>query len=337
MAQSARLRGDDAGIMTTNCRAFWLEAPRQGALRTQDVGAGGAETVTVASRFGAISRGSEALVAAGRVPQSEYGRMRAPFQQGDFPFPVKYGYATVGTVTEGPVTRRGETVFCLHPHQDRFAVPAEAAIPVPPDVPAERAVLAANMETALNAVWDAGIAPGDRVAVVGAGLVGSLVAYLAARVPGSAVTLVDVNLGRAGLAERLGARFADPDDVPGDCDVVVHASASEAGLATAIAAAGFEARIVELSWYGERSVTVPLGGRFHSQRLGIVASQVGAVPPARRARWSNARRLATALRLLADDRLDALFSGETHFDDLPGAYAGILDDPGTLCHRIRYA
>ena len=337
MVRGARFQEHDAGIMTTNCRAFWLEAPRQGALREQQPGAGGEGTVTVASRFGAISRGSEALVAAGRVPESEYGRMRAPFQEGDFPFPVKYGYATVGTITEGPEARLGETVFCLHPHQDRFQVPADAAIAVPPGVPAERAVLAANMETALNAVWDAGIAPGDRVAVVGAGLVGSLVAYLAARAAASEVTLVDVNLGRAALAERLGAGFADPDDVPGDCDVVVHASASEAGLVTAIAAAGFEARIVELSWYGERSVKLPLGGRFHSQRLGIVASQVGAVPPGRRARWSNARRLATALRLLADDRLDVLFSGETRFEDLPDAYAGILDDPDTLCHRIRYA
>ncbi|MEF2552518.1 zinc-binding alcohol dehydrogenase [Aurantimonas sp. A2-1-M11] len=322
--------------MTTKCRAFWLEGPDQPALRSQELGPLAPGMVEIASRFGAISRGTEALVAAGRVPASEHERMRAPFQDGDFPFPVQYGYATVGEVVAGPGERLGETVFCLYPHQDRFQLPAGMAVPVPGSLPAERAVLAANMETALNVVWDARIAPGDRVAVVGSGLVGLLVAWLAAGIPGTDTCLVDLNPERASIARALGCRFAAPADIPHDCDVVIHASASAAGLATAIDAAGFEARIVELSWYGDRPVSVPLGGAFHSRRLQIVGSQVGHVPPERRARWSLGRRLAAALALLDDPRLDGLVSGETRFTDLPGRYAGILADPATLCHRVRY-
>ncbi|MCC4297778.1 zinc-dependent alcohol dehydrogenase [Aurantimonas coralicida] len=322
--------------MTTICRALWLDGPDRPGLRVEELGPLATGSVEIASRFGAISRGTEALVAAGHVPESEHERMRAPLQAGDFPFPVKYGYSTVGEIVAGPPERLGQTVFCLHPHQDRFQAPAAMAVPVPDDVPAKRAVLAANMETALNVVWDAGIAPGDRVAIVGGGLVGLLVAWLAARIPGTDTCLVELNPERAVIAQTLGCRFASPAGAPADCDVVVHASASAAGLATAIEAAGFEARIVELSWYGDRPVSVPLGGAFHSRRLQIVASQVGHVPPERRARWSLGRRMATALSLLADPRLDALVSGETRFADLPASYAGILADPATLCHRIRY-
>ena len=322
--------------MTTLCRALWLEDTGRAALRECAVLPAAAGELLVDSRFGAISRGTEALVAAGRVPESEHERMRAPFQEGDFPFPVKYGYAVVGEIVEGPAERLGETVFCLYPHQDRFTLPANAAVPVPAAVPAERAVLAANMETALNIVWDARIAPGDRVSVVGGGLVGMLVASLAARIPGCDVTVIDRNADRAAVATALGSSFAVPTAALGDCDVVIHASASEAGLATALGCAGFEARLVEASWYGDRPVAVPLGGAFHSRRLSIVASQVGHVPPERRARWDYRRRMTAALDLLADPRLDVLISGETGFSDLAGAYAGILSDPATLCHRIRY-
>lgn len=324
------------GATTTLCRALWLEEKGRAAIREGALPAGDAGAVVVESRFGAISRGTESLVAAGLVPESEYERMRAPFQEGDFPSPVKYGYAVVGTIVDGPPGRIGETVFCLYPHQDRFTVPVEAAVPVPASVPAERAVLAANMETALNIVWDARIGPGDRVGVVGGGLVGMLVGSLAARIPACDVTVVDKNADRAEIAAALGCGFAGPENAPSDCDVVIHASASEAGLATALGCAGFEARLVEASWYGDRPVAVPLGGAFHSLRLAIVASQVGQLPPERRARWNYRRRLTAALDLLADARLDSLISGETRFSDLADAYVGILSDPATLCHRIRY-
>ncbi|GGG05083.1 dehydrogenase [Rhizobium wenxiniae] len=323
----------------TMSRALWLTGVRQAELRSTSLGTLGEGELLVESSFGAISRGTEALVAEGAVPASERDCMRAPMQAGNFPFPVKYGYAVVGKVSAGGERPIGQTVFCLHPHQDLFHIPANMAIPVPSEVPAARAVLAANMETALNGIWDAGIMAGDKVTIVGGGLVGLLAGFLAAKVPGTQVTLVDVNPDRGRLAKTLGCSFALPGDAEVsacDSDVVIHASATSDGLSTAIAVAGFEARIVEMSWFGDSSSVVPLGGRFHSHRLSIVGSQVGHVPAARRARWPLSRRLETALALLADDCLDALISGETAFNDLAGRYITILSDPDTLCHRIRY-
>jgi NADPH:quinone reductase-like Zn-dependent oxidoreductase len=316
-------------------RAFWLTGPGTSELRPAAVRPGPGEVV-VETLFSGISRGTEALIAAGRVPASEHATMRCPLQEGDFPFPVKYGYAAVGRVAEGPADLLGRPVFVLHPHQDRFAAPATMAVPVPDTVPPPRAVLAANMETALNVTWDAAASPGDRIAIIGAGVVGALAAFLCARIPGTEVTLVDIDPARAPLAAAFGCRFAGPADAPAECDIVIHASASAAGLATAIACAGTESRIVEASWYGAGTTPAPLGGAFHSRRLGLVASQVGRIPPARAPRWTHRRRLEAALALLADPVLDLLISGETPFDRLPAAHAGILASPATLCHCIRY-
>lgn len=287
--------------------------------------------------FTGISRGTERLVFEGRVPPGEHATMRAPFQNGDFTFPVKYGYAAVGRVQN--THRAGEIVFALFPHQDQFGLPPEDAVQVPADVPPERAVLAANMETALNIVWDAGIQPGDRVAIVGCGVVGALVGYLAARIPGTEVAMIDVDAARAPLAHALGCTFLAPAEVQnrdGDADVVVHASASATGLATAISLAGIESTVVEASWYGTGLTATPLGGRFHQRRLKLVSSQVGRIPPGHSARWTYRRRLQKALALLADPVLDRLISGETPFAEISRTYGSILGDPATLCHRIRF-
>lgn len=318
-------------------RAFWTVEPGRGEIRGEALPARGPDDVLVASLWGAVSRGTESLVFAGRVPESEWERMRAPFQAGDFPFPVKYGYATVGRVEAGPAGMVGREVFALHPHQDRFVLPAEAVTPLPAGLPARRAVLAANMETALNALWDGGAGPGDRIVVVGGGVVGALVAGLAAGLPGAEVTLVDVDPARRRIAAALGAGFAAPEETPGDADLVIHTSASAAGLATALAAAGDEATVVELSWYGDKAVTVGLGAGFHVQRLRLVSSQVGRVAASRRSRWSYGRRLAKALEMLRDDRFDALLAAPVDFDDLPARMPAILA-PGAPadCPLIRY-
>ena len=310
-------------------RALWCISPEQTELRPASAGEG----VAVRALFSGISRGTERLVLAGRVPSGEQARMRAPFQEGDFPFPVKYGYASVGIATEGALA--GRPVFALFPHQDTYRLPEDALIPLPDSLPPERAVLAANMETALNVLWDSGAGPGDRIAVVGGGLVGLLTASLAARLPGAEVVVIDLQ-DRAALARSFGCGFANRDDAPGGQDAVIHTSASQAGLALALSLAGPQATITEASWHGAGAVALPLGAAFHSQRLRIVSSQVGATPPDRAPRWTYRRRLAKAIDLLRDDRLDALISGETAFADLPDAYAAILSDPATLCHRIRY-
>lgn len=318
-------------------QALWYVGPGKAEIRDEPLASLSPGEVRIRARYGAVSRGTESLVWAGRVPESEYGRMRAPFMDGAFPFPLKYGYATVGEVEAGPAELVGRTAFVLYPHQSRFNVPAAAVIAVPENVPPGRAVLAANMETALNAVWDAAPGPADRIAVVGGGVVGALVAYLCGHLPGAAVTLVDVNLARAGLAQALGIGFALPDEASADCDLVVHASGSAAGLTTALRLAGEEATVLEMSWYGAGEVSVPLGGPFHSRRLRLQSSQVGQVAPTRRPRWTHGRRLAAALGLLSDARLDALLAPAVAFADLPRRLPDILSPgSGVLCQVIRY-
>lgn len=319
-----------------NARALWIAAAGICEIREAPVSKPADGHVLVRMQYSGISRGTENLVFNGRVPLSEFERMRGPHMDGEFPFPVKYGYSAVGTVEEGDVSLAGRSVFCLHPHQDFFTVAATAVTPLPEGLPPARAVLAANMETALNIVWDADILPGDKVAVFGAGVVGALVAYLASRIVGTEVLLVDRNGARQGLAGRLGIDFATGEAVAGEFDVLINASGSADALSQAIELAGQEARIVEASWHGDRPVSLPLGGAFHARRLTIASSQVGSLPPSRRARWTYARRLAKALDLLRDERLDALISGETRFADLAAGYPAILADPRTLCHRIRY-
>jgi hypothetical protein len=325
-------------VIAETARALWYVGRGQAEVRDEQLGPLTPGAVRVRAVHGAISRGTESLIADGRVPPSEFQRMRAPFMAGTFPFPVKYGYATVGVVEIGPADLLGRAVFTLHPHQTVFDLPVTAAVPVPAKVPASRAVLAANMETALNSVWDAGPGPFGRVAVVGAGVVGALTGLVCRELASADVTLVDINPARATVASRFGLKFATPDRAPTECALVIHASASGAGLATALTLAGDEATILELSWYGSADVPVPLGGAFHSRRLKLIASQVGKVAPSHRRDWTHRRRLEKALSLLADDRLDVLFDTPIAFEDLPAQLPRILSPgSGVLCQRIDYS
>ncbi|MFC5291181.1 dehydrogenase [Actinokineospora guangxiensis] len=311
-------------------RALWVTGKGQSALLTVDVPPPGPGEVLVRTLWTGVSRGTETLVHDGQVPRSQWARMRAPFQDGDFPWPVKYGYLNVGVVEAGPRELLDRTVFCLYPHQTRYVVPASAVTPVPDAVPPERAVLAGTVETAVNALWDARPMVGDRVAVVGAGMVGSAVAALLAGIPGVRAQLVDTDPARAATAAALGVGFAAPDAAAGGCDLVFHASATDAGLATALRLLRDGGEVVELSWYGDRRVGVALGEDFHSRRLAVRASQVGTLARPDR---DHAERMALALELLADPRFDALISGESPFAELPSVMARLS---GALCHRIDY-
>jgi threonine dehydrogenase-like Zn-dependent dehydrogenase len=263
--------------------------------------------------------------------------MRAPFQTGEFPAPIKYGYSSVGVVEAGSETLVGRTVFCLYPHQTAYVVPANAVVPLPPTVPPSRAVLAANLETALNGLWDAALRLGDRIAIVGAGTVGCLVAYLAAGVPGCEVQLIDVDAGKAPIAAALNVEFAVPSQAYADADLVIHASGVPAGLVTSLSLAGFEATVVEMSWFGDQPVSLPLGEAFHAKRLTLRSSQVGRVATAQRGRWTPRRRLAKALALLGDPVLEVLVSGESPFSELPRTMEQLADrSNATLCQRISY-
>lgn len=319
-------------------RAFWITTPGQGEIRVESLKPPNPDEVLVRTLYTGISRGTESLVFRGEVPPSQQQAMRAPFQQGDFPAPVKYGYCNVGVVEIGPKDLRNRTVFCLYPHQDRYVVPATAATLVPAPIPAGRAVLAANLETALNVLWDAIPQLGDRITVIGAGVVGCLIARLAGKLPGCRVQLVDVDEGRAAVAERLGIQFALPDQAEGEQDVLIHASGSPDGLVLALRLAGFEATVVEASWFGTRPVNLPLGENFHAKRLTLRSSQVGNIATSQRARWDYRRRMATVMHLLDDPILDILISGESPFAELPRVMAELSRNPyGVLCHRVVYA
>lgn len=313
----------------TAARAFWTVAPGRGEIRGETLPGTVPGQLLVHAIASGVSRGTESLVFAGRLPASQYQAMRAPLMGGEFPFPVKYGYSTVGRIANGG------RIFALHPHQDVFLAPAGMCIPVPDAVPTPRAVLAANMETALNLLWDASPLAGEHMLVIGAGVVGLLCAALLARIPAAQVTVVDTNRSRAELARRFGCAFALPEAAPPDQELVVHASASEAGLRLALACAAFEARIIEASWFGDRAPALPLGEAFHARRLRLIATQVGAVAPAMRGRRSHGERLAMALELLADPAYDALLDGPTRFEDMPHMMPHILE-PGGLCHVITY-
>ena len=323
--------------MSGDARAFWLAAPGRGEIRPERVPSPARDEVLVRTLHTGVSRGTETLVFAGRVPESQWAQMRAPYQEGDFPGPVKYGYLNVGVVEQGPGELAGKIVFCLYPHQTRYVVPASAVTVVPDGVPAHRAVLAGTVETAVNALWDAAPLVGDRITVVGAGMVGCCVAALLARFPGAGVQLVDVDPGRAAVAAALGVEFALPADAAGGRDLVVHASATAAGLQRSLDLLAPEGTVVELSWYGDREVSLALGGAFHSGRLTIRGSQVGTVSPARRASRSFADRLALALDLLRDPAFDTLITGTSRFDQLPDVLASLATGAlPALCHLIAY-
>ncbi|GAA3747756.1 zinc-dependent alcohol dehydrogenase [Salinactinospora qingdaonensis] len=323
--------------MPREARACWLRSPGQAEIRQLSLASPAAGEVLVRTLHSAVSRGSETLVFRGEVPQSQYPVMRAPFQEGDFPAPVKYGYLNVGVVEQGPPDLLGRTVFCLYPHQTRYVVPAEMVVPVPEAVPPQRAILAGTVETAVNALWDAAPLVGDRVAVVGAGMVGCCVARLLAGFPGVRTQLVDIDPARQRLAADLGVDFATPEHAAGECDLVVHASATEEGLAHSLRLLGHEATVVELSWYGDRRVNLALGEEFHSRRLTLRSSQVGTVSPARNARRGFSDRLALALDLLADPAFDALITGASDFDELPRILPRLATgELPALCHRIDY-
>lgn len=315
--------------------ALWYTAPGRVERRTVELPAAG--DVTLEALYSGISRGTETLVLHGRVPASEHLRMRCPLQEGDFPFPVKYGYALVGRIVEGPAELKGETAFVLHPHQRTARVPLSFVRPLPKGLPPKRACLAANMETALNITWDAQLTPGQNVLIVGGGVLGLLTAAVAALVPDTKVTVVDVLATRADVAQKMGAGFSLPATAPTNQDVVIHTSATEDGLLRALECAAFEAKIVEASWYGARKVTLPLGAAFHAQRLQIVSSQVGSVAPSHRGSVSHAERMARALDLLRDEKYDTLITGEIPFDDAPKRLPAVLSgDSSDLMTVLRY-
>lgn len=317
--------------------AYWTVGPGKGELRREDLPVPGPGEALIRTLYSGISKGTELVVHNARVPECVAAEMAAPNQEGSFPSPVKFGYLSVGVVEDGPADWLGRTVFCLYPHQDRYIVPVEKLTVVPDDVPARRAVLTGTVETAINGIWEAGPRLGDRVAVIGAGLVGGMVAKLLAAFPLGRLQLVDIDPAKGAFADTLGVEFSLPGDALPDCDIVIHCSASEAGLARALQLAGDDGDVIEMSWYADRQVSVPLGEDFHARRLSIRASQVGVVARARRHRRTNADRLRLAVSLLSDPAFDAFLTGSSPLAELPDVVQRLSDGAlDALCHVIEY-
>jgi len=318
-------------------RAFWVEAPGQGALRDEALPEPGPGEVLVRMLYSGISRGTESLVFHDLVPESLHESMRCPHQAGAFSLPVKYGYIAVGEIAAGD-GEVGQAVFCLHPHQSHFVVPATAIMSLPSELPPARAVLTANLETAVNGVWDGEVAPEQQISVIGAGVVGLLTAWVLKQTGIRDLEVIDLDPGRADVAASLGLSFATPDQARSDRDVIFHASGSAGGLRRALALCANEARIIDLSWYGDTEVTLPLGAAFHARRLTIQSSQVGQIARSHRGQWDYRRRMAHVLELLAQHpELDVLVDEESSFDDLPQTMKRLAaSSGGVLCHRVRY-
>ncbi|MGP0224610.1 MULTISPECIES: zinc-dependent alcohol dehydrogenase [unclassified Paenarthrobacter] len=316
--------------------AYWVTESGQGELRSEDLPALENKEALVRTLYSGVSRGTERVVHEGRVPERVADLMQAPHQKGEFPGPVKYGYLNVGVVEQGPQEWLGKTVFSLHPHQDYYVVPTCQLTQIPEDVPAKRAVLTGIVEVAVNALWEAGPRLGDRVAVVGGGLVGGALATLLRKYPLGRLQLVDADPEKEKLAQTLGIDFALPENAKDDCDIVFHCSASNEGLKLSLQLAGDDSDIIELSWFADKEVTLPLGEDFHARRLNIRSSQVGAVALPRRHRRSNAQRLETAAAALKDPLFDTFLTSECLFRNLPDTLVKLFERPGGFCHLVAY-
>ena len=317
-------------------QAYWVTESGHGELRPEAIPTPGPQEALVRTLYSGVSRGTERVVHEGRVPERVADLMHAPHQEGDFPGPVKYGYLSVGVVEQGPDAWIGKTVFSLHPHQDFYVVPTNQLTAIPEDVPARRAVLTGIVEVAINALWEAGPRLGDRVAVVGGGLVGGVLATILRKYPLGRLQLVDADADKRNLAEKLNINFALPDEAENDCDIVFHCSASNEGLKLSLQLAGDDSDVIELSWFADKEVTLPLGEDFHARRLTIRSSQVGAVALPRRHRRTNAQRLQLAAATLKDPVFDTFLSSECQFQNLPTSLVKLFERPGGFCHVVAY-
>jgi len=319
----------------TNTTALWHLSEQESAIRSQSLPELKADKCRIESLFSLVSSGTESLVANGEVPTDLHDSMQVPYMEGDFSFPVKYGYSLVGKVVEGSHNLVGQQVHLLHPHQQHCVVNEADITIIPAGIPPQRAVLASNVETALNAIWDSRLSAGDRVLIIGMGLIGSLVARLASQFPATQVSVADTDPARLALAREQGFSQYEPSDAP--FDVAFHSSGSSAGLQTAIDAVGYEGKVIELSWYGTRSAEVKLGGSFHQQRKQIISSQVSQLPSHQQSRWDYRRRKQTVLNLLQDDGWDDFLTATVDFPEAPALFDKLRQgDRSQLSWTIRY-
>ncbi len=308
--------------MSVTARALWHNSPFDSTLRREVLADSKDGELLLRSMFSLVSQGTERLVACGAVPESLYGSMRVPYMGGNFSFPVKYGYALVGEVLNQGHPWQGRAVFVMHPHQDYCVVAQRDCFCLPANVSPRSAVLAANLETAVTALWDARPLLGERVLVVGFGLLGALTALLLKRFPGLDLWISEPNSYRKDLAKKMGFHLWEGQHV-GEFDLCVHSSATEDGLQMALDVLGREGRVLELSWYGNKRSALSLGEAFHHKRLRIISSQVAHLPSDMQARWGYARRKELVFKLLHSSDWRLLPDAELGLEDLPSFFKAL--------------
>ncbi|MFK7979418.1 MAG: zinc-binding alcohol dehydrogenase [Saprospiraceae bacterium] len=300
--------------------ALWHISPSESSLQEESLSTPLSHQLLIKSLYSLVSTGTEKLVATGQVPSSMHQLMRVPSMGGAFSFPVKYGYSLVGKVVSEGIFM-GQLVHLLHPHQAALVTDSADVSLVPPNIPAKRAALASNMETALNAIWDSGVSIGDKVVVCGFGMIGGLVARLLSLMPAVEVVVLEKNAYRIQQATNMGF-LVNPTDLS-NFDYSFHTSGSSKGLQACIEAVGMEGKIIELSWYGTKSVQLQLGADFHYHRKQIISSQVGHVPFTKNARWDYVRRKAVVWKLLKNPVFDAHITDEVPFGESPAFFAAL--------------
>jgi 2-desacetyl-2-hydroxyethyl bacteriochlorophyllide A dehydrogenase len=310
-------------------RALWFEGERRVSIRDDVLRAPGPREIVARAVASGVSQGTELLIYRGEGPKRfdpslDGGRADAPT------YPRRYGYAWVGEVVargSEATMAVGTRVFALASHGDGHVLDEAAARPLPASVPATRATLAANLETAVTCAWDAAVDLGDRAVVLGGGVVGILTAWLLSR-SGARVVLVERSEKRRAAARVLvpGASVVAEEAPDGLADVVVEATGDPAALDAAVAWARPEGRIVVASFYGMRRAAIDLGDAFHRRRLELRASQVSSIPPRLRGRWDARRRWELVLSLLEEPALDALLAPPVPFARAADLYASLDRD-----------
>jgi threonine dehydrogenase-like Zn-dependent dehydrogenase len=298
--------------------ALWHRSASESEIITGDIRKEEGKELLVESFFSLVSIGTERTVALGMVPPEIREQMKVPYMEGSFSFPCKYGYSLVGKIIRGPAGLKNRFVHLMHPHQDMAWVHPSSVFPLPDGIPPRRAVLAGNMETAVNALWDSEISVGDSVLIAGFGIVGALIALLASCIPGVAIVVLETNEKRRSLAAKLGFDLFEnfrTGNTP--FDAALNTTGDENALQICIDNTGFESQVTEVSFYGTKAVSVRMGGNFHISRKRIAVSQVSNLPLKKLARWDHLRRKQLVYNLLKDNRFDCLVENAVPFHDAP--------------------
>jgi threonine dehydrogenase-like Zn-dependent dehydrogenase len=295
--------------------ALWHNTSECSAVLEQELPDRNNHMLLIESLYSLVSLGTERLVASALMPVAIWNEMVVPYMEGSFSLPCKYGYSLVGRVLKGPAQYKGKTVHLMHPHQDKSWVNASSVYAIPPEIPAQRAVLASQVETAVNAIWDSRISLGDTILVAGFGLVGAIIALLASAIPGVKVVILEKNEYRKAIAREMCFHVLDRMEDNNDLfDLAIHTTGDEKALQYCIDHIGRESQVTEVSFYGKKSVNLALGGTFHTGRKRIVASQVSQIPSHMLSRWNLERRKDLVFNILKDKRFDLLTGNIVPFE-----------------------